>query len=419
MPALRPAASLPACPARPSALLASRPTRRRRRGSPGALYRCLQRRESGCSTGRKPWRCWLTLGLGSPRDPEAVCRLELGPSLSGAAALALREKVAEWLRSAHRSCPEAAPVPAPLRLGADPEFVVVEKATGQVLPASRFLPRPGAVGCDGYTSAPGVYPVAELRPAPSSDPRRLVEHLRRCLQQAAAWLPGEEARWQAGSEPAPGLPTGGHIHFSGIPLSGSLLRALDTYLAVPLFLLEPPGSAARRRARHGFLGDVRPKRHGGFEYRTPSSWLVSPEVALGALCLARVVAGGFSHLPRDPFLDARLCGRPAGTAARAAAGAAARSGTRAGLLPVRAGDRVVAGPGPGGGDLGRGGRPAGSVGHRRPHRYAGCRRGSPLGYKSCLISEGPGGEARAAGDGGLPRSPPRSIRPAPVPLPYS
>lgn len=248
----------------------------------------------------------VTLGIGPPREREAVCRIELGPLPAGQAARSLRELLLAWLGEPVRVQPTVAPAVPPVRLGADPEFVLVDRRTGEVIPASRFLPRAGAVGCDGYAVAPGVHPVAELRPPPSADPRELVAAIRGCLLRAAARLPAGEVAWRAGCEPAPGLPTGGHIHFSGIPLSGALLRALDAYLAIPLALLEPAGPAARRRARHGFLGDVRPKQHGGFEYRTPASWLVSPRVAAGALALARLVAVGHRQLQHDPFLDAGL-----------------------------------------------------------------------------------------------------------------
>lgn len=254
----------------------------------------------------------VVVGVGAPDAPEAVSRLELAPVPRGPLARALRQLVQEWLEDAEglggavRVRDEVGPPRRPLLLGADPEFVLVDPATGEAVPASRFLPRAGAAGCDGHARAPGVYPVAEVRPTPAADPRALVAAIRRCLLRAAALVPEERLRWRAGSEPVPGLPTGGHVHLSGLPLSGALLRALDAYVALPVFLVEPPAAAARRRRRHGFLGDVRPKRHGGFEYRTLPSWLVSPDLALAVLALVRLVALGYRRLTRDPFRDLRL-----------------------------------------------------------------------------------------------------------------
>src|SRR5690606_30127362 len=52
---------------------------------------------------------------------------------------------------------------------------------------------------------------------------------------------------------------------------------------------------------YGTLGDFRMQKHGGFEYRTPSSWLFSPEFALAVLCLSKVVATEYDLLPRSVF----------------------------------------------------------------------------------------------------------------------
>lgn len=194
-----------------------------------------------------------------------------------------------------------------VRLGADPEFMFRHKPTGDIAPASSFFPRSGPVGCDSLGRNRGRdYPVAEVRPRPSFQPDILFRHIRRCLTMASRLAPYRDLSWHAGAEPFPGFPTGGHIHFSGVPLSGRLLRALDTYLAVPMLLLEPADGARRRRRHHGFLGDVRMKNHGGFEYRTLASWLVSPLVARGVLHLAWLAAAAAPGLTRDVFQDGRL-----------------------------------------------------------------------------------------------------------------
>jgi hypothetical protein len=105
--------------------------------------------------------------------------------------------------------------------------------------------------------------------------------------------------------PLQGFPLGGHIHFSRVWLNPQLLRALDNYLALPLMLIEAD-TTRRRRPRYGFLGDFRRQTHGGFEYRTLPSWMVSPQVAVGVLSLASLIADGYPKLTSRPLDDIPL-----------------------------------------------------------------------------------------------------------------
>jgi len=234
------------------------------------------------------------------RDP-AVAGIRLGPMLGRQGAAKLKELLAQRVSGQDRA--------GSIRLGADPEFMLRHRDSGRMVAASHFFSRYGAVGCDTQSGAgPGEYPVGELRPNARSHPDGLLREIRRCLALAARQGAAGDLEWLAGAQPFNGYPTGGHIHFSGVALSGSLLRALDTYLAVPVFMLEPQEAAAARRRRHGFLGDVRLKRHGGFEYRTLPSWLVDPALTRGVLHLAWLVARGHRrlslHLFQDPALQA-------------------------------------------------------------------------------------------------------------------
>lgn len=187
-------------------------------------------------------------------------------------------------------------------LGADPEFIMLAP-DGKVVPASRYLPREGDAGCDSIVVR-GVrhWPLAELRPAPASEPSAVAADLRRLLASAARRTAGAKLTWRAGAGPVRGLPLGGHVHISGAALTSERLRALDNAVALPLRLLEPP-SAAARRPRFGALGDFRRQSHGGFEYRTPPSWLVSPRLARGALALAKVAAEHARELASSRPLD--------------------------------------------------------------------------------------------------------------------
>ncbi|MCD9021024.1 putative amidoligase domain-containing protein [Cohnella silvisoli] len=187
-------------------------------------------------------------------------------------------------------------------LGADPEFVLLSPE-GRIVPASRYFSPEGDAGCDSIRiRGEKRWPLVELRPRPSFEPAQVTADVRRLLRVAAKRTVGAKLSWRAGALPVPGLPLGGHVHLSGAALTGERLRALDSAVGLPLRLLEPP-MAAMRRPRYGSLGDVRRQPHGGFEYRTPPSWLVSPRLALGALALAKVAAEHSRELSSHRPLD--------------------------------------------------------------------------------------------------------------------
>jgi hypothetical protein len=125
------------------------------------------------------------------------------------------------------------------------------------------------------------------------------------MQHAARKLQGVPCRWLAGALPYKGFPIGGHIHFSGVGLNFKLLRSLDNYLTLPLICLED-SRGIERRPKYGFLGDFRIPTHGGFEYRTPPSWLISPTLTKGVFALAKVIASEYQNLQLEPFKDFEL-----------------------------------------------------------------------------------------------------------------
>lgn len=213
-------------------------------------------------------------------------------------------RLADAIRRQARLREEERRRPPAAVLGADPEFVLLSPE-GRIVPASRYFPPGAAIGSDSLVVS-GVrrWPLAELRPAPAAEPAVLAGELRRLLAEAARRAGDEPLTWRAGALPVPGLPLGGHIHFSGVAPTPVRLRALDNAVALPLRLLEPPG-ASRRRPRYGVLGDFRRKAHGGFEYRTPPSWLVSPALACGVLALAKIAAETPERIAR-PLDDERV-----------------------------------------------------------------------------------------------------------------
>lgn len=189
---------------------------------------------------------------------------------------------------------------AEIKLGADPEFMMINTKSGRMVSASEFFPREGLVGCDNIRIPNRQQrPVAELRPAPNNDPLELIDNVKKALNNANRLASYRNVKWVAGSQPVGGYSIGGHIHFSNMKLNYAILRALDNFLGITVFLLEVPATAARRRKKYGFLADYRMKSHGGFEYRTPGSWLVSQKIATAVICLAKIVISRYLFLDRN------------------------------------------------------------------------------------------------------------------------
>ncbi len=194
---------------------------------------------------------------------------------------------------------------AEVKLGADPEFMIANSKNNKMVPASEFFPREGLVGCDNIrVPSRQQRPVAELRPKPDPSPTVLHSNIRQGLEQANKLVPYRNIKWLAGSQPFSSYSTGGHIHFSNLDLNNQVLRALDNYLGLPVFLIENQVTAVKRRRKYGQLADYRVKDYGGFEYRTPGSWLISPEITMAVLCLAKIITSNYTKLKRNLFTSA-------------------------------------------------------------------------------------------------------------------
>jgi hypothetical protein len=185
-----------------------------------------------------------------------------------------------------------------VQLGTDLEFMLRSRS-GKLVPASRYFPLTGAVGCDDRSMAGdrSRRPLAELRPEPAASPAQLCANVASALEHANRLARHTYPTWLGGSAPFARFPIGGHVHLSGVPFTGRIAYLLDVYVGLPLMLIEDPTSAARRRPRYGFLGDIRHKPHGGFEYRTPGSFLVDPVIAEAAFALCHAVALHQHELP--------------------------------------------------------------------------------------------------------------------------
>ncbi len=195
--------------------------------------------------------------------------------------------------------------PPEATLGTDPEFVLRDNRTNRLVYPSGFISKGGLLGYDDRSERRQgqFYPLAEIRPAPDACPLKLTEKVRKALQYGITRIPYKNIEWLAGSLHFDRYQIGGHIHYSGIKPNASLLRVLDNYLAIPIRLIEDPIAGAKRRTQYGGLGNIRFKPHGGFEYRTLGSWLVTPDITKAVLCLAKVAASAFPHLKRNYFVS--------------------------------------------------------------------------------------------------------------------
>lgn len=228
-----------------------------------------------------------------------VERITPTPDLRGteAAKIFVQAITENLVRLSHHSDEEK------LLIGMDPEFILYDKVSSRVVPASKYLDRRGEAGCDSLRiQGRLLFPLVELRPAPGREPREVLSHLLRAFRSAMVSISDKGLLWQAGGMPQLGFPLGGHLHFSGIPLSAELLRCLDNYLALPVSVLEDSRSF-RRRPRYGFLGDFRIQPYGGFEYRTLPSFLISPLVTKGVVALSRLIAENVAVLTARPLQD--------------------------------------------------------------------------------------------------------------------
>ncbi|GMA59105.1 hypothetical protein GCM10025858_36080 [Alicyclobacillus sacchari] len=110
--------------------------------------------------------------------------------------------------------------PTNVLLGTDVE-VMLRNAQGKMVLASNYFPRRGRIGCDDRSvNFDGRrLPLMELRPAPDAHPNGLILNLRATMREASEKINRANVEWRANSMPFRPYCTGGHIHFSGVPLS--------------------------------------------------------------------------------------------------------------------------------------------------------------------------------------------------------
>lgn len=180
-------------------------------------------------------------------------------------------------------------------LGADPEFCCVN-SKGTLIKASNWTSTTSRFGRDANEW------VFELRPECSANPADIVKDIKTIFNDAVLNEPQYlQWKWISGSSHKK-FPFGGHIHFGInkkiISAKDACSQFLDHYLGLITLLLEDKEQAIARRqynitpggntVAYGRASDFREKPY-GFEYRTPSSWISSPYIALGILSLAKTI----------------------------------------------------------------------------------------------------------------------------------
>ena len=180
--------------------------------------------------------------------------------------------------------------------GADPELTLIGKE-GVVNAASVLKdPECSELGHDGNQVT------FEVRPEPSTDPIEIVHNIRGLFVRQVLKNPKFlDYQWLGGTWKH-GYPLGGHIHVgakSDKINPSEATKILSNYVGFITLLLENKDEGLlRRKGGYGGFDDNRTQPY-GFEYRAPSSWLVSPHITTAVLCLSKMVI--FEVLNNDKF----------------------------------------------------------------------------------------------------------------------
>jgi hypothetical protein len=210
-----------------------------------------------------------------------------------------------------------------ITVGCDPEFLVKN-------PDGSFTDFNVNITDDhGVIGADHGYRVGELRPKHGT-PAQVTEHIRAQMQTIALKKPGIKII-AGGGRPSDGTSyaresIGGHIHFGGIRLNmnydsctrthfgsrqrwgnsriqptcpdNKLVLALDYYIGRRL--QKVPGGKRPNGSHYGRCSDIETKGHdgGGFEYRTPPSWLTDPYLTESTLAIGKRIAEMWMSKPQ-------------------------------------------------------------------------------------------------------------------------
>lgn len=168
---------------------------------------------------------------------------------------------------------------AKFKLGADPEFEIRDES-GYGIDACTYFPTGSAdeVGCDGACST------GEIR-LQAGSAYKLEKELNDYIKRIAQKVP---VQYEVYAGSGKRHPLGGHIHFSSsVPRNTLLISLLDKFITRPLNRIS--NRDRRSNSGYGHMGEVRGAHHGGWEYRSPLSWICHPTIAKGVVFTAQVL----------------------------------------------------------------------------------------------------------------------------------
>lgn len=174
-----------------------------------------------------------------------------------------------------------------LTYGADPEFCIYERISQRTMDACQVIngaSLSSAIGHDGCSCT------GELRLPPTKSADNAFKALRTLLKVE---LPKRLNLMQYDITAGSGTPhqcTGGHIHIGGLGMTPThqILENVWNFITTPLNSIS---NTDRRRGNYGNKGDYhRQEKYGGFEVRSPLSWIVTPRIAKGVLVLTSIIA---------------------------------------------------------------------------------------------------------------------------------
>ncbi len=185
-----------------------------------------------------------------------------------------------------------------ISLGCDPEFFIVNTKFGNIVHAHKYFDKWATMGSDGM--------LAEIRPAPSYNPYKVVNNIRKLLKKGHNQIKkksGDEVQMHATSFYR-GVTAGFHLHF-GLPkellgenittrkIAIQFTRVLDYYIGVICAIHEGYIDSHRRCTAivpYGKSGDFRIDSR-TLEYRVPGGIMLKhPILTKGLLSVATVIA---------------------------------------------------------------------------------------------------------------------------------
>lgn len=179
--------------------------------------------------------------------------------------------------------------------GADPEFLFIRN--NKIVPAHEIVADGECgFGCDGHPAT------GEVRPGYSSNILEVLAKIERCIKMGDLKLKiGDKVDRMVAGHYKHNEPLGGHIHIAQEGIGGSriwqpIAKALDLYLENCLEDILSDPDERRQRTNRGYgrtfeedRGAVRTKGPHRIEYRSPGSWIVSPNLSYAYLYVAKAI----------------------------------------------------------------------------------------------------------------------------------